>query len=173
MVLSAFSFSVAVAQNTSPATNAPRGTNNPNQPTQSQSGTTPQNNDVPGTISQRFSTDYPNINSNWSRVGSNYRAEYADTASSLGRAIIYDANGNPVGTESQLGRGEYPATVNDYYSKTYPNEEFNVWSSQDNTGKPAYYVTRESDVIWFDDKGNYKNKTPRTINRTDSGNMHR
>ncbi len=173
MILAAFSVSITVAQNNPPATNPARGTNNPDQRTQTQSGTTPQSSDVPGTISKRFSTDYPNTQSNWSQVGTNYRAEYADTASRLTRAIIYDVNGNPVGSESQLGNNEYPRTIGDYYSKSYPNEKYNVWSSQDNTGKRSYYITRESDVIWFDDKGNYQNKTPRTINRTDTGNFNR
>lgn len=164
LLLAAFSMGTVVAQNTNPAT-SPSTTQPQNSKTQSstwQNTPAQQNTKVPGTVNQRFSTDYPDMKPNWSASGTNYRAEYTDTDSKLGRAVLYDQNGNPVGKELELSPTEYPKTITEYYTATYPNEEYRVWSTEDMTGKRNYFVTRKSEVIWFDDKGVYKTKTLRT-----------
>lgn len=163
-VLAVLSFGTLVAQNNPPATNpAPADrksstTTTTTTQTQSQTGNMHQ---VPGTVNSRFSTDNPGMTSTWSRSDTYYRAEYMDKDSRSGRAILYDENGNPMGTEREIGTADYPTGVSDYYTKNYPNEPYKVWSSEDKTGKRSYYVTRESDVIWFDDKGAYKSKSAR------------
>lgn len=191
VVLAIFNLSILVAQNNPPATNPPTGntqtqdrrtqpsttqpsTTQPSttQPSRTQQSTTtttqsstilnPGTVQVPGDINKRFSTDYPNVRSTWSQSGTNYRSEYMDNTSRTGRAIIYDQSGTPVGTESELGSTDYPKTIGDYYSTTYPNEKYKVWSSEDTNGKRSYYVTRKTDILWFDDKGNYTTKTVRS-----------
>lgn len=126
--------------------------------------TVQQSNQPPSSVTTRFNTDYPNMRSNWSASGTNYRAEYTDPATKRSNAVIYDMNGNPVGMEKEISKGEYPGTINDYYSKTYPNEQYRVWSREEN-GKQIYYVPRNSEQLMFDDKGNY---TPMEINKKDS-----
>ncbi len=163
-VLAVLSFGTLVAQNNAPATNpvpADRKsstTTTTTTQTQSQSGNMHQ---VPGTVNTRFSKDYPNMTSTWSHTENSYRAEYMDKDSRTGRAIIYDQNGTPIGTEREIGSADYPKTITEYYSTTYPNETYKVWSNEDKAGKKSYYVTRENDVIWFDDKGSYRSKTVR------------
>src|SRR5688500_20058555 len=147
LLCAAFSMSAVVAQNTNPPT-SPSTTQPQNSKTQSstwQNTPAQQNTQVPGTINQRFTTDYPNIKPNWSTSGTNYRAEYMDTETRLGRAVLYDQNGNPVGKELELNRTEYPKTITEYYSSNYPNEEFRIWSAEDMTGKRNYFVTRKSE----------------------------
>ncbi len=121
--------------------------------------TVQQNVQPPGAVTKRFNTDYPNMRSSWTMSGRNYRAEYADANTRLGRAVIYDETGAPVGMEREIAKGEYPVTINEYYSTTYPNETYRVWTIDDNAVKRNYFVTRKSEVIWFDDKGNYTRKS--------------
>ena len=156
-ILAVFSLGSLVAQNNPPATNPPTGSRST-----SPQSTTQQNTQIPGVVSKRFSTDYPNMNSTWSTSGTNYRAEYMDSNSKMGRAILYDKSGNPIGMEQELGKGEYPASINDYYTVSYPNEQYRVWTSNGTDGKRNYFVTRKSEVIWFDDKGTYTRKVPRS-----------
>ncbi len=171
-VLAVLTFGTLVAQNNPPATNPTpsdrrsstnTNTQQGNQPgtnTQSQSGTGNMH-QVPGTVNSRFSKDYPNMTSTWSQSDNNFRAEYMDKDSRTGRAIIYDQSGNPIGTEREIGSADYPKTITEYNSTTYPNETYKVWSREDSNGNRTYYTTRKNDIIWYDDKGNYKSKSLR------------
>jgi hypothetical protein len=188
MILAAFSMNALVAQNNPPATNPPSGNSNQgnnrndntnNSGTKTNSGNmhtypegsrtqthTPQNTQtttnqtvkVPESVNKRFSADYPDSKSTWTMRGNNYRAEYRDQSTNLNRAVIYDMAGNPIGTERELNMSDYPGTLRDYYNSNYPNESYKVWSSEDKTGKRTYYVPRKNEMIWFDEKGNYRTK---------------
>jgi len=167
-LLAAFSLGSLVAQSNSPSTNTQSGSSSTTKQgttTTTQQGTnmqTPQSNtQVPGSVSKRFNTDYPSTNSTWTTAGTNYRAEYMDPKTKTGRAVYYDTNGNPVGMERELSRSEYPASINEYYTASYPNEEYRVWTSDDKTGKRNYFITRKTEVVWFDDKGTYVRKEAR------------
>ena len=178
-VLAVLSLNALSAQNSTPATNPPSGTGTnsndrsnsgnmstypgrSNTPSSTQTQQYNQNVQVPGGVSKRYNTDYPNMQSSWSMNGKNYRADYMDTKTNKGRAVIYYPSGNPLMTERELGTGDYPRSINEYYNTNYPNEKYKVWSSEDNTGKRSYYVTRKSDVIWFDDKGTYRSLEQRS-----------
>lgn len=122
---------------------------------------TPDNTGVqtPSLITNHFNVDYPNNTATWYMDGTNYRGEYIDSKTNMGRVAIYDKNGVRIGTEEQLSTGTYPATISDYYTKTYPNEtDYQVWSSNDGLGNTTYYTNRKSETIWFDKTGKYKSK---------------
>jgi hypothetical protein len=171
-LVAALSIGTLVAQSTSPTTNPPSGTQEKKKEMPGTQGTeemqtkqTPQQSNtaksatqVPGTVSSRFSTDYPNTNTTWTMSGKNYRAEYMDPKTNSGRAVVYDQNGNPLGMEREVSRTDLPPTINEYYTATYPNEEYRVWTNDDKTGKKSYYITRKSEVLWFDDKGAFIRK---------------
>jgi len=155
-LLAAISFGSLVAQNSTPA-------NNPQSATTTQQGSVMQPQmQVPGNVSKRFTTDYPNTNSTWTKSGTNYRAEYMDTKSKTGRAVVYDMNGNPVGMERELSRSDYPANINQYYTASYPNEEYRIWTSDDKTGKQTYFIPRKTEILYFDDKGTFVRKDAHT-----------
>lgn len=117
---------------------------------------TPDNSNMqtPGPVSTRFTTDHPNTQASWTMDGSNYRANYTD--GSVHHGATYDAKGKLISTDEQLGAGAYPAEIGDYYTKTYPNETYEVWSSTDAKGEKTFYTTRNSETVWFDKSGKYK-----------------
>ena len=112
---------------------------------------------APSGVSTRFSNDYPNMQPTWTMDGSNYRADYTD--GSLNRSVIYDPSGKMMSKEEMLGNGTYPSTIGDYYTKNYPNEKYEVWSSTDPSGDMSYYTKRNSETVWFDKSGKYKKTT--------------
>jgi hypothetical protein len=111
----------------------------------------------PSGVSTRFNNDYPNMQPTWTMDGSNYRADYADGSNS--RSVIYDPKGKMMSREEMLSNGTYPSTIGDYYTKTYPNEKYEVWSSTDTEGNMTYYTKRNSETVLFDKSGNYKKTT--------------
>jgi len=160
LVLFSFSLTVMNAQTTSPqskqGTTDPATSNKSLNENQQQSLT-----DVPDNLRNRFSTDFPDQKPMWTMDGSKYRAEYKDQVTGTGRAIIYDGKGNPMYTEVELKNNDYPVTISDYYSRTYPNEKYSVWSSQDNEGVPNFQINRNSETILFDEQGNYSRSNRR------------
>ena len=167
-LLAAFSLGSLIAQNNPPANNPQSGTNTTKQgtttPTQQQSTVTQPaqtNTQVPGAVTKRFSTDYPSTNSTWTMSGTNYKAEYMDPKTKSGRAVLYDMNGNPIGMERELTRSDYPASINEYYTASYPNEVYRVWTTDDKSGKRNYFISRKNEILWFDDKGIYSRKDTR------------
>lgn len=121
---------------------------------------------TPTVVTNKFNTDYPNTSATWDRDGSNYRAQYMDAKNDRWSAAVYDRNGNLMYREWQMGANTYPVGISDYYTSTYPNETYNVWSSQDNSGDQSYYVTRSNEKIWFDKDGKVKkSKTKSTTKK--------
>ncbi|MEO6305938.1 MAG: hypothetical protein ABIP51_22520 [Bacteroidia bacterium] len=146
------SFTVVLAQKNT----ATPGTNNGvNSNTQSDMGTI----QTPSIITNHFDIDYPNNTAIWYKDGSNYRAEYSDSKSNIGRSATYDKNGVRIGTEEQLSSGNYPTEISDYYTKKYPNEEYQVWSSKDGMGNTTYYTTHNNETLWYDKAGKFTSKT--------------
>jgi hypothetical protein len=139
MWLAVFCMGTVAAQTTAPATKSS------------------QNAQVPSEVSKRFMTDYPNTQVAWTMSGTSYRAEYIDPNKQMGRAVLYDKSGNPLGVEREIAKGEYPTAINEYYMSTYPNEKYKVWIREEN-GRRIYFVPRTSEIVWFDDKGSYTRK---------------
>ncbi len=110
---------------------------------------------APSSISNKFSTDYPEAAPAWVMDGPNYKAEYRDKKTNKGKAIVYDGNGNIIRNDNELDRSNYPAGVSDFYLTNYPNEEPQVWVTEDDMGNRLYYIKRKSEVIWLDKDGKY------------------
>lgn len=114
----------------------------------------------PTTVSTKFQTDYPNINATWVMNGDNYSAEYKDVNTNMKKSIIYDTNGNIVSNNNEIGIGNYPGAIGDYYTKNYPKDIFTVWSSDDGSGNKSYYAKGKENILWFDKDGKYMSKKP-------------
>ena len=110
---------------------------------------------APSSISNKFNTDYPEAAPSWVMDGPNYKAEYKDKKTNKGKAIVYDGNGNIIRNDNELDRSNYPAGVSDFYLTNYPNEEPQVWVTEDDMGNRLYYIKRKSEVIWLDKDGKY------------------
>lgn len=147
-------------------TTTPTGTTSPNPPSTAQNspqgGITP-----PSTITNRFSTEYPNLTPTWQMDGTNYSAQYTDRTTNMGRIVVYDKNGNVIRTESEMGDDTYPQAIGDYYSKNYPSEkDYTIWSSDDGKGNTTYYSKRKSGTVWFDKNGKYMtNKSNKNVQK--------
>jgi hypothetical protein len=148
----------AYAQTTTPTTGNSNGsTSNSGNSNGNTSTSGNANVNTPTGVLNSYNRDYPNTNATWTMDGNNYRADYSNNG--MNQAAIYDRNGNRLSSERQLSQGSYPSAISDYYTSNYPNEQYNVWSSQDKAGNTTYYVKRNEEMVWFDKNGKYKNKT--------------
>lgn len=111
---------------------------------------------VPNNISTQFNKAYPNVTPSWYMDGSHYSAYYHDTKSNMGRSVVYDNSGKVIRTDNEMSSGSYPSGITNYYTKNYPNMNYNVWSSKDSKGNTTYYTTSDDGKkLWFDKNGTY------------------
>ena len=117
--------------------------------------------DAPATVTSKFSSDYPNTSANWRMDDDNYSAQYTDQTTNMDRSVVYDRNGNVIRTDNEIGKGTYPSTIGDYYTKNYPNQDYEVWASTDNNGTKSYYAKEKSGgTRWFDSDGKHVGNKP-------------
>ena len=90
----------------------------------------------------------------------NYQAEYYDQSNNLGRTVVYDRNGTIIREDHELGAGDFPTAIGDYYTQNFPNESYRVWSSEDVSGNRVYYGKCKDQVAWFDKEGKYMQNKP-------------
>ena len=121
---------------------------------------TPSKPAVPEPVKTKFSKDYPNVVPNWNLDGGNYQAEYYDQSNNLGRTVVYDRNGTIIREDHELGAGDFPTAIGDYYTQNFPNESYRVWSSEDVSGNRVYYGKCKDQVAWFDKEGKYMQNKP-------------
>lgn len=116
------------------------------------SGMTP-----PSTISNKFNTDNPNIDANWSLDGDNYNAEFKDRNTNMGKNVVYDRNGNIIRTDNEMSSDgiNYPSSIGEYHSKNFPSEGYKIWQTEDEKGNKWFYSKRKGGTIWFDKDGKY------------------
>jgi hypothetical protein len=113
----------------------------------------------PAVVTNRFTIDNPNVIANWTLDDKkNYRATYTDKLTGKGKVTIYNAEGKPIGYESEIGKGDYPSGIYDYCVTNYPNEKCKIWSTEDTLGNKTYYTTRTTETVWFDKDGKLKLK---------------
>jgi len=109
---------------------------------------------VPPFISTRFNSDYPNMHAVWTLEGENFRADF--TEGTLDRSVTYNKNGRLLQREEELAKDNYPLAIGTYCSQHYPKEQYAVWSRYDSTGALSYYISRDTETLWFDKSGKYK-----------------
>ena len=103
---------------------------------------------VPPSVNVKFGSDYPNVSPVWSMENNYYYATWTDNATRMGKTTVYDKNGNVISTENELSSGSWPVTINDYYTKNYPEENnYRVWSSTDGKGNTTYYTKRNGQRV--------------------------
>lgn len=109
--------------------------------------------DVPNLIVENFDARGLNTIPSWTDNGETYMAFYRDSVN-LGHVITYDKNGNLLSVQDEQGPTTYPANIERYHEKRFPDEKFTVWLSTDASGNKMYYFTRRKETIWFDPTGN-------------------
>jgi hypothetical protein len=116
---------------------------------------------VPSQVMDKFNSDYPNTDVTWGRDGDNYTASYKDQSTQGGRMLTYDKNGTLMYTDSEMNGSGYPAGIDDYYSKNYPNDKYTIWQSDNGKGDMTYYSKgKNGKTNWFDKDGKYSSKRP-------------
>jgi hypothetical protein len=120
-------------------------------------GQEPGNGVPPSVVTNRFTTDYPGMQANWSRDHmNNYRASYRDAGSNSNRSVTYDKSGNVISRDMELGDNDYPTGISDYFTKNNMKDKRSVWSSEDQDGNKIYYSNYNNKTYWFDKNGNYQ-----------------
>lgn len=110
---------------------------------------------VAAQVVQNFTRDNPGISATWRNDGDNYRANYLDPNTKLGRIIIYNKNGQVLRRENEVDQLKYPDPIKKYYDKNYPGEVYQVWDNEETPGSTTlYYTNRNTETIWFDKHGN-------------------
>ena len=115
-------------------------------------------NPAPTIVMAKFNETYPDISPAWWKSGDNYTATFVEAPSGTKRMMVYDSFGNLLRNDGQMGEKVYPVTIKKYCRKKYPDEKYDIWSSEDSKGKKSYFLLREKEIVWFDDQGNYRTK---------------
>lgn len=108
--------------------------------------------DVPNLIVEKFKGSVKNMEPSWTNTGNTYMAAYKDS-SNFGHIITYDQNGNIITRQDEQGKTSYPASIERYHDKRFPDEKFTVWQSTDASNNKMYYFTRDKETVWFDPNG--------------------
>lgn len=108
--------------------------------------------EVPNLIVEKFKSSVKNMEPSWTNTGNTYMAAYKDSLY-LGHIITYDQNGNIITKQDEQGRTAYPAAIERYHDKRFPDEKFTVWQSTDASNNKLYYFTRNKETVWFDPNG--------------------
>jgi hypothetical protein len=116
---------------------------------------TSENIDVPDIVRNKFNREHPNVKPTWQIVGDNYVAEYIDETTETKRLIAFDDDSNVMRRDKEVDEKNYPKAIKNYFSKHYPNENYTIWYSEDNSGNKIYYSKQKSIIIWFDKDGKF------------------
>jgi hypothetical protein len=119
--------------------------------------------EVPVIVTEKFASQYTDVNPVWwvDKENSQYSAQFTHQPSGMGGLLIYDSYGNVLRTDKQVDDKNYPPEIKTYCTRKYPNESFQVWSSEDQNGNKSFYSVHTGGTDWFDKRGNYKEKTPK------------
>ncbi len=113
---------------------------------------------VPEIIKINFDKTYPNNIAAWSIEKKRYMAEFKDTLH-IGHIIAYNQYGSVLSVQDEMSPGAFPVPIDKYLVEHYPNQQFTIWSVVNADGTNLYYFTRESETVWFDPTGKFRNKT--------------
>ena len=109
--------------------------------------------EAPAIVTSKFTTEFPNSNPTWSKLGDDYMAEILDGATQLKKIIVYDSFGNLLYTSSETASYSYPKSISNYLKKKYPDSVFQVWALQKKDSVTGYYSFLNKDTLWFDNAG--------------------
>ena len=110
---------------------------------------------APKVIHEKFSGEHPGIKPIWYKDGESYVVSFSDANTKLNHSIIYDKNGRIISRESELDYKEYPVSINQYYSRRFPEEKYRIIQSEASNGEKYYYSKRKNEIIKFDTTGSY------------------
>lgn len=108
----------------------------------------------PENIRTKFESDFPGKTEvRWKVEKNNFKVMYTDPETKLGHVIVYDKDGKVMRKENEVDKLTYPSSINDYYSKKYPKESFEVWQTEIVPGETRYFIKRKNKTLWFDQSG--------------------
>jgi len=117
---------------------------------------------VPELVKLKFDKVYPDHIAAWTIEDKHFMAEYKDSVH-LGHIVTLDQYGEILSVQNELTPGTFPAPIDEYIVKHYPNQKFTIWSMNNSDGTKLYYFTRKPETVWFDPTGAYRNTT---VNKT-------
>jgi hypothetical protein len=123
---------------------------------------------VPVKVHEKFILENPDIQARWKTDNGVFTAQYINPLNNMGYMIVYDSLGNVLRREKELENQEYPALINDYFTKEFPGEGYVVWSSVDSAGNHLYYSDHNSRILKFDKNGHLLNPARVNGRRFDS-----
>jgi hypothetical protein len=95
-------------------------------------------NKIPAIVLQSFAKDYPAIiKVKWQQEDSNYEAEFV--IDKVETSVVYDASGNKLEVESEVGSDKIPSEAYDYIKKNFPGYKIT---------ETAQIVTADNNVIY-------------------------
>jgi len=111
--------------------------------------------DVPQAVKTAFTKQYPNVQKvDWDHEGDNYEAEFHQ--SKIEYSVLYDANGQVLETEMEIGVAELPSAVKDYVKAHYPGHRIKDASKIVGAdGALSYEAEVDDHDLIFDDKGQF------------------
>ncbi len=111
---------------------------------------------VPSALNTTYSKKYPDQKTTtWYRYNQGYRASYMDK-DNMENNVIYDMNGNMIGSTKMIKSSSLPNGINDYMKKTYPSQPYTrVYEINPSTGQKGYIVWMNDRWVRFDSQGNY------------------
>lgn len=110
---------------------------------------------TPKSINEKFASEHPGVKAVWYKNGETYEASYSDSDTKLNHYIVYDKTGNILSRETELDYREYPVSINQYYSRRFPDEKYRIIQCEASNGEKYYYSKRKNEIIKFDTSGNY------------------
>jgi hypothetical protein len=109
---------------------------------------------VPVKVHQKFVLENPDVEARWKTDQSTFTAQYINPLNNMGYMIVYDTAGTVIRREKELENQDYPAPINDFFSKEFPGEGYVIWSSTDSAGNAFYYCNHNTRLLKFDKNGN-------------------
>ncbi len=120
--------------------------------------------DIPSVVHKSFARDMPYRKAGWRIDGPNYVADYCDSLD-VRHTITYDPDGKVVSRQEVVTGKQYPAVIEEFYTRQYPGERFTIWQRTDAEGVMMYYFTRGEESIWFNSEGDYVSTTENKLVR--------
>jgi hypothetical protein len=108
---------------------------------------------VPQVVEHKFNIEHPEASARWKKDGMTYSAQFINPLNNLGSIIVYDTAGKVVRRDKELENNEYPAPINDYFIRKFPDEGYTVWSTTDSAGNTNFYSMKNDRMLKFDKEG--------------------
>ena len=114
-----------------------------------------QEKNVPKLVKTAFQTQYPNAKEvKWDKEGEKFEASF--DLSNKDNSVLFDAKGNVLETEREIGIYQLPENIRDYVAKNYPNQKIKEAAMiTDNKGVVTFEAEVKGMALIFDGSGKF------------------